>query len=120
MRYILLIGTMQAGRRRTRISYPPFPHSLRHKNAILQRSPQQKSTDSLVFENGIASPLPAEFEFAICLIGNVAQCARDRNHVDEREPGMARGPAEVLVAVRAEFCTALVVGIYIFSRMTVK
>lgn len=38
------------------------------------------------------------------LVGNVAQGAGDQGHVEEREPGMARRPAEVLVAVGVEFC----------------
>jgi hypothetical protein len=33
---------------------------------------------------------------------------------------MARGPAEVLVAVCGKFCTALVVGIYILAHLVSK
>lgn len=43
----------------------------------------------------------------ISLIRDEPQRARDRDHVDEREPRRARRPAEVLVAVLVEFCVFL-------------
>lgn len=40
----------------------------------------------------------------LVLVGKVAQDTGDQAHVDERDHGMARGPAPVLVAVGIEFC----------------
>ena len=40
----------------------------------------------------------------LSLKGEVGQDTWDQAHVDEREPGMAGSPAEVLVAVGVEFC----------------
>lgn len=52
----------------------------------------------------------------LVLVGKVAQDTRDQTHVDEREHGMAWGPAPVLVTVGIEFyrsvsfCRGYVVG----------
>lgn len=40
----------------------------------------------------------------LVLVGKVAQDAGNQAHVDEREHGMTRGPAPVLVTVGIEFC----------------
>ena len=40
----------------------------------------------------------------LVLVGNVAQNTGNKAHVDERDHGMARGPAPVLVTVGIEFC----------------
>lgn len=40
----------------------------------------------------------------LVLVGKVAQDTGNQTHVDEREHGMARGPAPVLVTVGIEFC----------------
>jgi len=45
-----------------------------------------------------------EIDSYIGLVGNPAKSTGDHSHVDERDPGMARGPAPVLVAIGVEFC----------------
>lgn len=46
-------------------------------------------------------------ETYIRVVGDETQGSGNGNHVDEREEGMTRGPAEVLVAVCVEFCGLL-------------
>lgn len=74
---------------------------------------------ALPLGNRISSPLSSELVFALCqsassfsksrqsyvsLVSDIGQSTRDQGHVDERQPGVAGSPFEVLPSVGVEFC----------------
>ena len=58
--------------------------------------------------SGKTQAIPPPCNSYLVVVSKVGQNTGDQSHVDEREHGMARGPAPVLVAVGIEFCGLLV------------